>query len=133
MLNQLAISIRLQWATLPATAKLAFSLHSLPHYLSIHAMGHFNFSLSVYIFVPCYFSSSFHTHASNFQTCLFCKEWVYTRMREREKERKRERERERERGVSNTTHGCWHRHFQIDAFNTSLIKMLIYVIVQSFT
>ena len=92
--------LRRSWATLHATVERNL-LALTPTLFNIRAMGHFDFSLSVSFFVPCYFSSFSNTCIKIINMpILQAMGGLDTKILKRERERERKREREREREIS---------------------------------
>ena len=90
----LQILLRRSWATLHATVERNL-LALTPTLFNIRAMGHFDFSLSVSFFVPCYFSSFSNTCIKIINMpILQAMGGLDTKILEREKERQTDRERE---------------------------------------
>ena len=91
--------LRRSWATLHATVERNL-LALTPTLFNIRAMGHFDFSLSVSFFVPCYFSSFSNTCIKIINMpILQAMGGLDTKILQGERVRE-EREREREREIS---------------------------------
>ena len=86
------ILLRRSWATLHATVERNL-LALTPTLFNIRAMGHFDFSLSVSFFVPCYFSSFSNTCIKIINMpILQAMGGLDTKILKRERETERERE-----------------------------------------
>ena len=86
------ILLRRSWATLHATVERNL-LALTPTLFNIRAMGHFDFSLSVSFFVPCYFSSFSNTCIKIINMpILQAMGGLDTKILKRERQRERERE-----------------------------------------